>query len=299
MSRWLIFSLGLVGLIVTGCQSPFFKATEPVNLTLPWQDYQAIEVEVPNGSVELLVTAGGNIQISGERSVRGTSPQAAKENLKKFGLYAGTNVQKPSELLVKLNVPQALSDKSAQANLQITLPQGVRASLVAGNGAVRVKGMQQRITVRASNGAVDVQDVVGELDVEAGNGAIGINGALGNVRVVAGNGNIEAVNVAGNCDLRSGNGRIFADLKPAASGHVSISTGNGRIELVLPPGLGLDLDLQAANGKIETHLADQAGGMAEHRRWPHGAEVVEHVQGGGCRIDLQSGNGSITVRSRR
>jgi DUF4097 and DUF4098 domain-containing protein YvlB len=298
MLRWWMLSMAFVGLMATGCTTPLFRATEPVNLTLPWQDYQQIEVQVPNGSVELFVADQDNIQIAGERVVRGSSPEAAQENLKKFGLYAGTNVKQPDTLLVEVRIPQELSNHSAQANLEVALPQGAAASVVAGNGSVRIKGMQRRITVQASNGGIDVHDVVGEVDVEAGNGAVTISGALGNVRAVTGNGRIDAVNVAGNCDLRAGNGAVFADVKPSAGGEVSVRTGNGSIEVVLPARMGLELELAAANGSVQTHLVHQAGDMAQQRRWPRGVQVVESIQGGGCKVDLKAGNGSVTVRTR-
>ncbi len=126
--------------------------------------------------------------------------------------------------------------------------------------------------------------------IEVVNSGITITGVKGSVHLEAVNGGIEATDLAGPGKIETVNGsvRVSYSALPSAGG-ISLETVNGPCTLTLPSNAAFDLDTDTVNGRISCDfpLTLESSGKRELR----GA-----VNGGGARVNLESVNGSLSVK---
>jgi hypothetical protein len=153
-----------------------------------------------------------------------------------------------------------------------------------GGGSSRNNDVQVEFTVkvpagvkfvaRTVNGAVRVGELESDVDAETVNGGVS----------VAGGGVVKAETV---------NGPIEASLHRADwTGTLDFETVNGSITLDLPADLSADVDAETVNGRIEVDFP-LAGNVHRTKR-----ELRGTIGGGGRGLDLETVNGSITLRRR-
>lgn len=129
-----------------------------------------------------------------------------------------------------------------------------------------------KLSAHTVNGGVHAKDVEGDVEAETVNGDV----------EVASGGLVKAETVNGSIDARFGR----ADW----TGTLEFETVNGSITLGLPADLSADVDAEVLNGRITTDF--QVGGdVRQTRRTLKGT-----VGGGGRGLDLETVNGSITLR---
>jgi Putative adhesin len=129
-----------------------------------------------------------------------------------------------------------------------------------------------KLEAHTVNGGVTVTDVESDVTAETVNG---------DIEVSAG-GVVKAETVNGSIDAKFGR----ADW----TGTLEFETVNGSITLGLPADLSADLDAELLNGKISSDFG-VGGNVRQTRRTLHGT-----IGGGGRGLDLETVNGSITLR---
>lgn len=129
-----------------------------------------------------------------------------------------------------------------------------------------------KLAAHTVNGAVHAKDVDGDVEAETVNG---------DVEVESG-GLVKAETVNGSIDARFGR----ADW----TGTLEFDTVNGSITLGLPADLSADVDAEVLNGRIASDFP-VGGDVRQTRRVLHGT-----IGGGGRGLDLETVNGSITLR---
>jgi DUF4097 and DUF4098 domain-containing protein YvlB len=131
-----------------------------------------------------------------------------------------------------------------------------------------------KFVARTVNGAVRVGELESDVDAETVNGGVS----------VAGGGLVKAETV---------NGSIQASLSRADwTGTLDFETVNGSITLDLPADLSADIDAETLNGRIDVDFP-VGGNLRQTKRTLRGT-----IGGGGRGLDLETVNGSITVRKR-
>lgn len=306
MRRTLLASLGMVLLTVAGCGS-LVRATDSVSLTEPWQKYERLEVRLRNGSVELRTGNVKDVAVTGEKYASGATLGEAQSNLEQVEVYVGAASGRPDTLLVELRCPEAVRNRNVGASLLIELPQACPANVETNNGAIRAARLQGDVVLRTDNGRIDVSDISGPVRAESSNGAIDARDITGKVQAQTSNGRINvqrvpeasletsngaiyAADVGGNLAATTSNGRIEATVNPSAGGRVDLQSSNGEIWLSLPAALGMDLRLVTTQGRIHAGL-DENAFKARQRSRTH---VEGSLNGGGCRVEATTSNGSIT-----
>ncbi len=325
-----VVSVGLWGCDAARLGAGSFKATAAVQLSSPWEGYDRIEIRSRNGGVELLRADVAEVEVSGERYVRGRTQAEADANLDKIEVYAGRHATESGALLVELRFPDELKRQSPGASLTVRVPESCPANVRTSNGKLSVRSMSDIVTLRTSNGAITIGDVAGkvqaytsngkvtaenvdgELSIETSNGPVQVERIVGPVQVESSNGGvhlagvqgavvartsnarIEAHDVQGACRLDTSNGRIVAELNPAAGDEVDVDTSNGSIELKLPVGQAANLDLETSNGKVVVDLPD--GQLSDVRSGKR--EFHARLNGGGSLWHASTSNGSIRVKAQ-
>ncbi len=131
-------------------------------------------------------------------------------------------------------------------------------------------------------------------EVELVNGALELEGIEGDVAASLVNGDVDARGLAGDVELETVNGSlevVMEALDPDKLLH--LETVNGRLEVTLPRGAGADLDVETVHGKIRNDF-----GLEEKKGRYVGRSLSGSLGGGGARIELESVNGSISIRSQ-
>jgi DUF4097 and DUF4098 domain-containing protein YvlB len=160
--------------------------------------------------------------------------------------------------------------------IEIHVPRDADLDIDTGDGGVRVEEVRGTMQVRTRDGDIRVRDVEGRLHADTGDG---------NLRV---SGRFDLVN------LRTGDGDIDADVTASSAPQPgwSLRTGDGNLRLSLPSQFGAELDARTGDGevKVDFPLAASAGNQE--------TSVRGTINGGGIRIELNTGDGNIRVERR-
>ena len=159
---------------------------------------------------------------------------------------------------------------------------GGRANDCESGGNIRNNDVQVEFTVKVPagvklkvhtvNGGVRVGEVESDVDAASVNGSINV-AATGLVKAETVNGSIEAS--MGRADW---------------TGQLDFETVNGSITLDLPADLSADVDAETVNGRIDVDFP-LTGNVRKTKR-----ELRGTIGGGGRSLDLETVNGSITLR---
>lgn len=306
----LLVGLLLGSLLLAGCAAPF-KVSAPIDQTVAWKGYSALEVVTRNGSIDVASDAAqADVAITGMKYASGPTPAAAEENLAQVFILAEPKPDDPACLRVAIQYPEVFEHNGAKpsARLTIRVPDSCDVNLRTSNGAVTARRLHDAV-IRTSNGAIAVEELGGDLQARSSNGAIKVTQVAGKVTLSTSNGAINARDTGplhaetsnGRVELQSvqapvfvdtSNGRIVChgDFGPDAS--VELSTSNGHIEVSMPTNLHGVLDCATANGSIQANLDDLAMQNVDISRRHFKATLNG---GGDGRLVVRTSNGSIQI----
>ncbi|MBS1817103.1 MAG: DUF4097 family beta strand repeat protein [Acidobacteria bacterium] len=150
------------------------------------------------------------------------------------------------------------------------------------------------LQAHTGDGRVNIRQLAGDVHVQTGDGAIRLEQVTGPVFAASGDGSIEVDGAPQSVTLRSGDGRVHVRTSAAAAGaDWRIATGDGPVVVEVPSSFGAVLDASTGDGRVRVDgLAfEDGGGDATGRRSARG-----RIGAGGPRLEIRSGDGSITVR---
>ena len=174
--------------------------------------------------------------------------------------------------------------------LTVTLPKGVRLRATTGNGDVTVEKASNDVEIRSGNGDVRITLTAGQVDVTTGNGELDVEGATGPVKAATGNGRVYVLTSSGPVTARTGNGEIDVKMKTLTStSDMTFATGNGSVSVALPSSFNGEIDASTGNGEFRSDFEIRVIGRLN----PH--HVHGTIGNGGCKLDLATSNGSITI----
>ena len=145
-----------------------------------------------------------------------------------------------------------------------------------------------RIASHTGSGDQVIGDLKGAVSARAGSGDIQVEGAGGGLDAQAGSGDIWASEVRGAVKVRVGSGSI--KVSQTVLGEVDVRAGSGDVSVALPRDAAVTLSLQTGSGSIDSALPVQF----DEQRHRHRLEGV--VRGGGTRVDIRTGSGSIHIQ---
>jgi hypothetical protein len=150
-----------------------------------------------------------------------------------------------------------------------------------------------QLVASSGNGDVSVSVATRELKALSGNGDVRVSRAAGPVRASSGNGDVEIETTLGPVQASSGNGDVRVSMDDVDNdSEMVLTSGNGDVVIAVPQRFRATLDASTGNGSITTDLPIQIEGRISKQR------MRGTINGGGRRLRMTSGNGSIEVRSR-
>lgn len=195
------------------------QEVEPWSRTYSLQAGGRVEVSNINGRIELQGVETDKVEIKAEKIGKGSSPEAAREALKRIEIREDASPQ-----LVRI-----------ETRLQRV------AGFTTGNGEVRY-------VIRVPVGA--------NVKLETVNGGIEVTNVKGRAELETTNGGIVARGIAGGLEASTTNGGVEAELTTLAADGVQMECVNGGLKLRLPRAARADLSARIVNGGISVDGLD-------------------------------------------
>ncbi len=151
------------------------------------------------------------------------------------------------------------------------------------------------LVAETSNGEVSAWDVKGDIDVRSSNGSLDLQ-RVGNtsVKAITSNGRIRIVDASGATNLRTSNGSVELHCRNVpANADIQVVSSNGNVEVEVPSNVNANLDMHTSNGRVHSELKGAQVADLETSR----TSIRAKLNDGGGKIDLRTGNGSVTLRT--
>jgi DUF4097 and DUF4098 domain-containing protein YvlB len=164
------------------------------------------------------------------------------------------------------------------ARLVVSVPKASRIHAKSGDGRIEVRRILGGVSVHTDDGSIRLFDVEGEVEARTDDGSIRVDGVLSQLRLRSDDGTV----------------RVRAHSGSAINSDWSISTNDGSVVVELPAGIDAELDAHTRDGRVNGRdlnisQADYSG----HRDTLRG----RLGKGGSGRLRVETGDGSITLRS--
>jgi DUF4097 and DUF4098 domain-containing protein YvlB len=208
------------------------------------------------------------------------SAQTKSGSIKASGLRAKTLTLDSGYGALEIDdVDGQLTAKSSSGHIHAEKLRGGAYSLASSYGAVKVKDAVGKLEARSSSGNIELSNINGAVVADTKYGGVRIDGKLSGVEARTSSGSV-AISALDGSQLES---------------DWSASSSYGRVECDLPSDLAFDLDAKTGYGNIDLgfEIAVAAGGLKS------GKELHGKVNGGGHRLDVSTGSGSIAIRPRQ
>jgi len=258
----------------------------------------AVEIKNLSGSVKVRGWDRAQVEVRGsldrgvediEVTSRGSRTEIeVRTRHSSFGGDAELEIKVPRASRVRIEVVNADVDVAdVDGDLEL---EGV-------NGGVRVDGRPASVRAETVSGDVDVRVDSDEVAAHTVSGTITLAGSIRDVDAESVSGRLSLDDVTGveraTLSVVSGSIRFAGGL--AGEARFEASSHNGSIELRLPASTSARIQATTYNGRIFNEL-----GPAASRSDRHGPqEELDFTLGSGsARIDLETFNGSITLRER-
>lgn len=234
------------------------KAQETWTRTYQLAPGSRLELINTNGRISAEPATGDSVEVTGLRTAKASTDEAAKELLTKVEMREEVG---GSSVRIEVRHPRLSGMSGHSVEWTIKVPKGVNVDLRTVNGGVKLTGLQGDILAKTTNGGVTGKGILSQ-----------------NVQANAVNGGIE----------------IEFGAPLAADGKVEFETVNGGVEIGLPSESKATISARCVNGGVRvTDLdvkKDEGISERESRRRLDGT-----LNGGGARVNLNTVNGGVRI----
>jgi len=266
MAVVLLILLSTISLVACGSASPEETRTNRYSVG----SSPAIDVEVGNGNLAVIVGVDGEITVVAELYDLGRIEYGVSQDGDTITVRAKTK-------------------SASRADVTLTVPQNCTFELSSGNGRVDAAGLQASGQVNTGNGAIALEQIRGDIQVNVGNGGITLDDVDGYFSVNGGNGNIELRGANGTFKLNVGNGAITFEGELDAGNVSTFNTGSGSVILELTGSPSVALDLETDDGEVKSDLPIAVSEKSQYR-------LVGILGGGEAELTVRVGSGDIIIK---
>ncbi len=173
---------------------------------------------------------------------------------------------------------------------EITVPRRYDLDLRTGDGDVAIGRLEGEANIRTGDGDVGIEELSGpRVEIHTGDGDVAAGRlAAREVLLRTGDGDLMVRRVAGAITASTGDGDVHLDVE--AFEGISIRTGDGDVTLYVDADIAADVDIRGDELSLGQALT-LVGTVREGR-------VQGALNGGGPRLTIRTGDGSVTVRTR-
>lgn len=274
----------------------------------------AVDLDVTTGSGSITVNRGSAGQVVVHATIRANNNWFSGDST---GRIREIEQNPPVEQTGNVVRIGHFSDSDRQRNISIDydiqVPADAKLHARSGSGHVRVSQVNGPVDASTGSGSIEVGDISSEARIQTGSGNITITNVGSQVRAHTGSGSIRGEKigtgattasgayldfetgsggihlqrVAGELKARTGSGSIEVDGQPV--GDWDVSTGSGGIRVHLPENSKFNLMARTSSGTVNSDFPITIQGTLNRH------ELSGPVNGGGPRLQLHTGSGSIHI----
>jgi len=202
----------------------------------------------------------------------------------------------PSDVRVEVDVRGSLVQVEASfggktVEYVLSVPADMPLEIDVVQGEVDIAGTRAGMQIQSVNGAITVRGGGGTIDLGSVQGSITLTDARGDVHAESVNGRIQLRGIdSGRVTAETVNGAVSYEGSIRNDGWYRFSTHNGPIDLTIPTGASATFTASTFNGTLET------GFPVTLQEAKEGKEFSFTLGSGGARIDLESFNGTMSIR---
>lgn len=264
-------SMLLQGCISIGCCSMQAKYERTEQLSAPLPAGSAFEAQTHNGSIKINGADVAECNLTATIITRAATDEEAMELSDKVSVSL---VPSGNKLIVKIDEPTNLINKSVSVSLDVELPNQTDLELITHNGEVALANITGKVNATSHNGKVTTDNVTGSTELKTHNGSITCKEISGNTQLISHNGSVKA---------------FYSDSAPSAC-DISMTTHNGSIELATPSDYSARVKASTNNGSINTDLPITVTGEVSK------SKLTGTIGAGEGQLNLETYNGSIRIR---
>lgn len=212
------------------------KVTDEWSRTYPLAAGGKVEVINVNGKIDLEGTDVNQVEVRAERIGRGSSPEAAREMLKRVEIREDVT---PSSVRLETKTQRTsgfLHMGGAEVLYHVKVPVGAEVRLETVNGGIEIRNVKGRAQVETTNGGIKARSIGGPLKATTVNGGVDVD-----VDVVAASG----------IELDTTNGGITLSIPKNAKATVAARVVNGGIHV---NDLPLDTTGESSRRRLDASL---------------------------------------------
>lgn len=196
-----------------------------------------------------------------------------------------------ADFVATITVPRRfdLEVRTGDGDIRIGTIEGV-ASIQTGDGDVTLEGIAgPRVSLRTGDGDVAAGVVEAtEIELRTGDGDLRFDRLVGSVRASTGDGDLALRGVEGDVTASTGDGDVEIDI--ARFDGLSVRTGDGDVVILADPSIRAEVDIEGSDLELGEAFT-LTGRLYDHR-------LSGTLNGGGPRLSVRTGEGSVTIRSR-
>jgi hypothetical protein len=246
-----------------------------------------LDVRTGSGSIDVRTGAAGEVRVTGRiKAQRGFwNSSSAEERVRR--IEANPPIVQNGNSIRIGEFPDSDMSRNVSISYEITLPADTNLRSRTGSGSQRIDSLTGRVEAQTGSGSLRLGRIGGAAVATTGSGSIEVLGAGGGLTARTGSGSIQASGVAGGLRANTGSGRVSVQGNPTSDW--AIQTGSGSIEVRVPPDAAFDLNARTGSGSLSTSHPIEMRGEISRRH------LQGRVRGGGPRLDVSAGSGSIRL----
>ena len=287
MLRLVILALVVLG-SASAAHAQLVSVTGTLDRRLTVNGAVELDVRTGSGSIDIRRGSGGEVRVVGQiRAQRGFwNSLSAEDRVKQ--IEANPPISQNGNSIRIGEFPDEDLGRNVSISYVISVPAETSVRARTGSGSHRIASLTGGVEAQTGSGSIHLGQISGPVVASTGSGSIEIMGASAGLTAKTGSGSIEAAGVRGALRANTGSGGVRIEGTPTSDW--SIQTGSGSIGLRLPADASFDLDARSSSGSINTNHPIEMRGSLSRRH------VQGRVRGGGPRIDVSAGSGSIQLQ---
>ena len=246
-----------------------------------------LDVRTGSGSIDIRTGGSGQVRVIGRiKAHRGFwNSSSAEERVRR--IEANPPITQTGNSIRIGEFADRDLTQNISISYEITLPADASVRSRTGSGSQRIDSLAGRVEAQTGSGSIHLGRIGGAAVATTGSGSIDVLGASSGLTARTGSGSIEASGVVGALRANTGSGRVNIQGNPTSDW--AIQTGSGSIDLRLPADAAFELNARSGSGSISTsHPIEMRGSISKR-------QLQGRVRGGGPRLDVSAGSGSIQL----
>jgi Putative adhesin len=227
-----------------------------------------LSVRTGSGDVDIRIGSGDRVQVVGRITAGRRLLDNATERIRQ--IETSPPIQQTGNTIRIGDTNDDPRYRDVSISYELIVPATTQINSQTGSGNQRIGRVNGAVRARTGSGNIDVEGTGDALDAQTGSGNIQVNAVSGAIKAQTGSGNIEV-----------------AQIRKA---DVEAQTGSGNVRLSLPADAAFTLTARTGSGSIDTTHPVQVEGRRRRNR------LDGVVRGGGNRVDITTGSGSIDIR---